>query len=53
MKRANEMKKRKKTKKKLKYLSKHNLATLKLVVGSAVITAIILTIILNFGTFSP
>jgi hypothetical protein len=46
------MKKRKKTKKKLKYLSKRNLPVVRLVVGSVVITAIILAIILNFGTFS-
>ncbi len=46
------MKKRKKTKKKLKYLSKRNLPIPELVVGSVVITAIILAIILNFGTFS-
>jgi len=46
------MKRRKKTKKKLKYLSKRNLPVARLVVGSAVITAIILVIILNFGTFS-
>ena len=46
------MKRRKKTKKKLKYLSKRNLSVAKLAVGSVVITAIILVIILNFGTFS-
>ena len=45
------MKRRKKTKKKLKYLSKRNLPVARLVVGSIVITAIILVIILNFGTF--
>ena len=46
------MKKRKQTKKKLKYLSKRNLEIPKLVVGSVVIIAIILAIILNFGTLS-
>jgi hypothetical protein len=46
------MKRRKKTKKKLKYLSKRNLPAARHVVGSVVITAIILAIILNLGTFS-
>ncbi len=46
------MKRRKKTKKKLKYLSKRNQTIPRLVVASVVITVIILAIILNFGTFS-
>jgi hypothetical protein len=46
------MKKKKKTKKKLKYLSKRNLPISKLVASFVVIVAMILAIILNFGAFS-
>ena len=46
------MKKKKKTKKKLKYLSKRNLPTPKLVASFVVIVAMILAIILNFGALS-
>ncbi len=43
------MKKKKKTKKKLKYLSKRNLPIPKLIASFVIIVAIILAIILNFG----
>jgi hypothetical protein len=46
------MKRRKKTKKKLKYLSKRNLSPPRFVVGFVIIVAIILAIILNFDAFS-
>jgi len=46
------MKKKKKTKKKLKYLSKRNLSIPKLVASFVVIVAMILAIILNFGALS-
>jgi hypothetical protein len=46
------MKRRKKTKKKLKYLSKRNLLAPRLVVGFVFIVAIILAITLNFDVFS-
>jgi hypothetical protein len=47
------MKKKKKTKKKLKYLSKRNLPISKLIASFVVIAAIILAIISNFGASSP
>ncbi len=43
------MKKKKKTKKKLKYLSKRNLPIPKFIASFVIIAAIILAIILNFG----
>jgi hypothetical protein len=46
------MKRRKKTKKKLKYLSKRNLSAPKIIAIFVFIVAIVLVIILNFDAFS-
>jgi len=45
------MKRRKKTKKKLKYLSKRNLSAPRIVASFIFIVAIVLAIILNFNPF--